>query len=112
MMRGIPDSLLRYFVGGCLALALAGCARIMFTEREPWRREAEVACLQSGAVKEGPAVTIIKSIDGPGMCGADYPLRVAALGDPGVLGFADDQRPPGPAPLYAQAAPNPAAGTY
>jgi hypothetical protein len=115
MIGGIPDSVTRYLVGGLMALALAGCARVMFTEREPWRRDAEVACLQSGAVKEGPAVTIVKSIEGPGMCGADYPLRVAALGDPAVLGFADDPpRPPGPAPFspYAQAAPYPATGTY
>jgi hypothetical protein len=67
-----------------------------FAEREPWRREAEAACLQSGAVKEGPSVTIITAIDGPGACGADYPLRVAALGEPAVPGFADEVvRPPG-----------------
>jgi len=65
-------------------------------EREPWRREAEVSCLKSGAVKEGPAVAVIKAIEGPGMCGADYPLRVAALGEAAVAGFADEPvRPPG-----------------
>jgi hypothetical protein len=76
--------------------ALSGCARMWFAEREPWRREAEAACLQSGAVREGPSVTIIKSIDGPGVCGADYPLRISALGEPAVPGFADEApRPPG-----------------
>ena len=85
-----------YLVGLCLLLGLTGCARMWFAEREPWRREAEVSCLKSGAVKEGPSVTIIKAIEGPGVCGADYPLRVAALGDPGVLGFFDEPaRPPG-----------------
>jgi hypothetical protein len=75
--------------------ALSGCARMWFAEREPWRREAEAACLQSGAVREGPSVTIIKSIDGPGACGADYPLRISALGEPAVPGFADEApRPP------------------
>jgi hypothetical protein len=47
-----------------LALALAGCAGMWFAEREPWRRDAELACLQSGAVKEGPTVTIVKQSTG------------------------------------------------
>ena len=76
--------------------ALSGCARMWFAEREPWRREAEVACLQSGAVKESPYVAIASSIDGPGVCGADYPLRVSALGEAAVPGFAEEvPRPPG-----------------
>jgi hypothetical protein len=34
----------------CLLLGLNACgARISFAEREPWRREAEVSCLNSGA---------------------------------------------------------------
>jgi hypothetical protein len=79
-----------------MLVALSGCARMWFAEREPWRREAEAACLQSGAVREGPSVTIIKAIDGPGVCGADYPLRISALGEPAVAGFADEApRPPG-----------------
>jgi len=85
-----------YLVGPLMLAALSGCARMWFAEREPWRREAEAACLQSGAVKEGPSVTIIKSIDGPGVCGADYPLRISALGEPAVPGFADEvPRPAG-----------------
>ena len=76
--------------------ALSGCARMWFAEREPWRREAEVACLQSGAVKESPYVAIVSAIDGPGVCGADYPLRVSALGEAAVPGFAEEvPRPPG-----------------
>jgi hypothetical protein len=47
-------------------------------------------------VKEGPDLVRIEPISGPGMCGADYPLKVAALGDSmSSLGFADDSlRPP------------------
>jgi hypothetical protein len=91
MTRGLRWCL----VGSCL-LALAGCARMWFAEREPWRREAELACMKSGAVKEGSAVSFLTAIDGPGMCGADYPLRVAALGEPALVGFADEVvRPPG-----------------
>jgi hypothetical protein len=89
-----------YLVGSCLMmLGLAGCARMWFAEREPWRREAEVACLNSGVVKEGPSVRIIEAINGPGVCGADYPLRVAALGEAAVVGFFDEPaRPPGAIP--------------
>ena len=43
-------------VGSGVLVTLAGCGRgiMQFSgEREPWRREAEVACLNSGTVKEG-----------------------------------------------------------
>jgi hypothetical protein len=92
-----------YFVGSLVLIVLAGCARVAwFGEREPWRHEAEVACLRSGAVREGPAVTIQKPIQGPGMCGADFPLKVSALGDMPITGYADDVvRPPGAIPAYS-----------
>ena len=65
-------------------------------EREPWRREAEVACLNSGTVKESAGLVRIEPIEGPGMCGADFPLKVSALGEGSALGFADEPvRPPG-----------------
>jgi hypothetical protein len=86
-----------------LALALAGCAGMWFAEREPWRRDAELACLQSGAVKEGPTVTIVKAIDGPGLCGANYPFQVAAIGGSARLG---------PAAPYKAGASISAAGAY
>jgi hypothetical protein len=93
-MRGV-----HHYVGGCLLLlALAGCSGSWFAQREPWRREAEEACLKSGAVKEGPAVALLQPIQGPGICGADYPLKVAAFGDGAPLGYADEVRPPGLVP--------------
>jgi hypothetical protein len=64
-----------------------------FEEREPWRREAEAACLQSGSVKAGPAVAMVKAIEGPGVCGIDHPLRVAALGEPALMSYADEAAP-------------------
>jgi hypothetical protein len=71
----------------------------MFAEREPWRHEAEVACLKSGAVREGAGLVRIAPIEGPGICGADFPLKVAALGESAALGFADEPpRPPGAIP--------------
>jgi hypothetical protein len=78
----------------CLLVGLAGCARMWFEEREPWRREAEISCLNSGAVKEGPSVAIAKAIEGPGMCGIDYPLRVAALGETALTSFAEESNTP------------------
>jgi hypothetical protein len=77
-----------------------------FEEREPWRREAEAACLSSGAVKEGPPVALVEAIHGPGVCGIDHPLRVAALGEPAVMSYADEA-----APLAAFSAPARAAVT-
>src|SRR5215470_15279119 len=90
----------RWRLFGCsLLVALAGCARTGFEEREPWRHEAEISCLKSGAVKEGPSLAIVKAIEGPGACGLDYPLRVAALGEPALMSFTDEAAPP-PASAY------------
>ena len=98
-------------IGACLLFGLAGCARMWFAEREPWRREAEISCLKSGAVKEGPSIAIIKAIEGPGACGADYPLRVAVLGAPAVVSFADEAARLSGAIQAASAAPSPATAT-
>ena len=85
-----------YLVGSLVLVLLAGCGRNFFAQREVWRREAEVQCLKSGAVKEGPALTMMSPIEGPGICGADFPFKVAGLGDTQVLGYADEPvRPPG-----------------
>jgi hypothetical protein len=86
-----------YIAGSLVLVALAGCGRSLFdfAQREAWRSEAELACLKSGAVKENPSLVRIEPIDGPGVCGADYPLRVAALGATNALGFADEPQPPG-----------------
>ena len=44
---------------------LAGCSGgNVFAEREPWRHDAEVQCLNSGTVKEGPGLVRIRSITG------------------------------------------------
>ena len=88
-----------YLVGSFVLVSLAGCGRGFFqsAEREPWRAEAEVACLKSGAVKESAELVRIDPISGPGVCGAEYPLKVAALGENITsFGFADESlRPPG-----------------
>ena len=115
MTRGVR----LYLVGSFVLVSLAGCGRGFFqsAEREPWRAEAEIACLKSGAVKENAELVRISPISGPGVCGAEYPLKVAALGESsGSVGFADESprppttvgnqprwpvsRPPAPAPYY------------
>jgi len=110
MTRGVR----LYLVGSFVLVSLAGCGKGFFqAEREPWRAEAEVACLKSGAVKEGPERVRVEPISGPGMCGAEYPLKVAALGEggAGAFGFADDLRPPaaiGNQPRWPVVQPQPA----
>jgi len=94
--------------GCCLLLGLAGCARSWFEEREPWRHEAEISCMKSGAVKEGPSIVIINAIDGPGACGLDYPLRIGALGETALASFAEESstaRPVAVAPAATLACP-------
>src|ERR1035438_4036764 len=94
MTRGVR----LYLVGSFVLVSLAGCGRGFFqtAEREPWRAEAEIACLKSGAVKENADLVRINPISGPGVCGAEFPLKVAALGgSDGSFGFADERlRPP------------------
>ena len=103
-------------VGSFALVSLAGCGRGFFqsAEREPWRAEAEVACLKSGAVKETADLVRINPISGPGVCGAECPLKVAALGESNSsFGFADELRPPagigGDQPRWPVSRPQPAA---
>ena len=98
MTRGVA-----WYVVGSLVLvalvALAGCSHYLFAERESWRHEAEVACLNSGALKDAPGRVQISAIEGPGACGIDYPLRVSALGQSAALSYDDETlRPPGSIP--------------
>ena len=115
MTRGVR----LYLVGSFVLVALAGCGRGYFQseEREPWRAEAEVACLKSGAVKENADLVRISPIEGPGACGAEFPLKVAALGEgSSSFGFADDDlRPPasvGNQPRWPISRPPPQASPY
>src|SRR5215212_9064904 len=97
MTRGVR----LYLVGSVALVTLAGCGKgwFSFEQREPWRREAELQCLNTGAVKEGGGIVRMEPINGPGMCGADFPFKVAALHENGALGFAPEPvRPPGAVP--------------
>ncbi len=83
--------------GAVALLALAGCGRSFLhfgEQRAAWRHEAEVTCLKSGALKVGAGVVQMQPIEGPGMCGVDFPLKVAMLGESPAMGYADEPRPP------------------
>jgi hypothetical protein len=85
-----------------LLLALAGCGRGFFMggERAAWRHKAEVACIKSGAVKIG--VERAEPIEGPGMCGMDFPFKVTELGEApgsnGAMSYAEPPLPPAAIP--------------
>ena len=56
MSRRLRWSLLGWsLLGSVVLVTLAGCGKgfMPYAEREPWRREAEVACLNSGTVARG-----------------------------------------------------------
>src|SRR2546428_8348165 len=97
MLRAMARGVALFLVGSLVLVALLGCGR-WFEQRDPWRHDAEVECLQSGAGREGPAVTPISPIAGPGVCGADFPLKVAAPGAGPSVGLPRDPRPPRPTP--------------
>jgi Extensin-like protein C-terminus len=101
MTRGV----VLFLVGSGLLITLAACGRSWFEQRAPWRHDAEVTCLTGGAVKEGPGIEALRPIDGPGACGADFPLRVSALGTAAALSFTDQLEPPGLIPTPAVRAP-------
>jgi len=69
-------------VAACLG-ALFGCAGGNFNsgQRAPWRGKVEEACLTGGAVHASTYVTPMETIDGPGVCGLERPLRVSGLAD-------------------------------
>jgi len=96
-MRRLPLS----FAALGLLAALAGCGRGLwqYGQRAEWRHEAEVTCLKSGSVHVGVNVVQMQPIEGPGVCGADFPLKVMALGEANAaMSYADDLRPPASIP--------------
>ncbi len=98
MTRGVRWYLVSSLVLVAL-IVLAGCSHYLLAERESWRHEAELSCLNSDAVKETPERVRITPINGPGACGMDYPIRVSALGEGAPLGYDDETiRPPGSIP--------------
>jgi hypothetical protein len=94
MVRGVRGVLVGSVVVGLLAVLAACSGRFLSEPRAEWRRDAEIACLNSGAVSESAGRVRIQPINGPGACGADFPLKVSVLGAGMPLGFGDELRPP------------------
>ena len=62
------------------ALTLVGAALLnRFEQREPWRAQAEEACLARKLVQPGDWITPVKEMDGPGVCGMTHPFRLTAV---------------------------------
>ena len=76
----------RYSVFSGVLVLLSGCGLFDFEQREPWRDEAEQACLAAKAVKVSAYVEPAREIDGPGACGMLRPFRVSAVAD-GTVGL-------------------------
>lgn len=65
---------------GLALIGLAGCGRIQ-QEREPWRRQAELACLRSKQINPGDYIKKSPPIGTGWSCGADFPLKVSAFAE-------------------------------
>jgi hypothetical protein len=62
-----------------IGLGVTGCGLFRFEQREPWRAQAEQACLSQGYVRTSAYMSRASAIDGPGACGITYPFKVAAF---------------------------------
>src|SRR5215207_1944839 len=80
MRRGIVAFLALALVG----LGVTGCGLFRFEQREPWRIQAEQACLSQGLVQPTGYMARSSPIDGPGACGISYPFKVAAFAEGSV----------------------------
>jgi hypothetical protein len=82
MRRG----LVAFFALSLVGLGLTGCGLFRFEQREPWRAQAEEACLSQRLVQPSAYMALSSKIDGPGACGMDYPFKVSAF-DNGSVGL-------------------------
>jgi hypothetical protein len=67
-----------------VGLGLTGCGLFRFEQREPWRTQAEEACMSQHLVQPSAYMAASSKIDGPGACGMDYPFKVAAFSNGSV----------------------------
>ena len=62
-----------------IGLGLTGCGLFRFEQREPWRTQAEEACLSQRLVQPSAYMARASEDRGPGACGMDYPFKVSAF---------------------------------
>jgi hypothetical protein len=78
--------LVAFFALSLIGLGLTGCGLFQFEQREPWRAQAEEACLSQRLVQPSAYMALSSKIDGPGVCGMDYPFKVSAFNN-GAVGL-------------------------
>ena len=70
---------------GVIGVGIAGCGKFQKPQRAAWRDQAEAQCMASRQVQLSAYVSLReKAIDGPGTCGMEKPLRVAAFANGSV----------------------------
>ena len=80
MARSVWPIALVALICGCLA----GCGLFERPQRPAWRAQAEKICLAEKRIQASTYIQPADPIDGPGICGLDYPFRVTALADASV----------------------------
>lgn len=69
-------------LSACLAVAFVaascGTSTYFVAREEPWRAQAERACLASGVVRQSPFIRTRSALGGPSVCGAERPFEMAA----------------------------------
>src|SRR3712207_7283490 len=80
MRRG----LVAFFALSLVGLGVTGCGLFRFEQREPWRAQAEEACLSQRLVQPSAYMALSSKIEGPGVCGMDYPFKVSAFNNGSV----------------------------
>ena len=82
MRRGLVAFVALSLIG----LGVTGCGLFRFEQREPWRAQAEEACLSQRLVQPSAYMALSSKIEGPGVCGMDYPFKVSAFNN-GAVGL-------------------------
>lgn len=73
--------LLPFAAAAALILHVASCSNYETPRRQAWRGAAEKACLAQKPFQVSAYVQPARQIDGPGICGLEYPFKVGALLD-------------------------------
>lgn len=72
-------SVIAFSILGLIGIGITGCSLSRFEAREPWREQAEQACLSQGLVTPSAYMSRSSPINGPGACGISYPFKITAL---------------------------------
>ena len=72
---------LPFLLVACVIATLPGCGLFERPQRPAWREAADKACMARRTVRMSAYVQPARTIDGPGICGLNQPLKVSALKD-------------------------------